>query len=1128
MQKLDGKIVYSASDIVNFLECENLTRLDRIHLKTPLQKSEDSEETRLLQDKGYAHENAFEDILQQKHNTVIDISKEADGIRQMEAKTLSAMHSGVEIICQATLINGSMLGHADFLRRVQVPSKLGDYSYEVIDTKLAKAAKAKFLIQLAFYSSLVSNVQGTDPGEMHIIYGDRSEAAFRYSEFKYYFNTVQTRFLDYMNQELPQDICPSPCTHCDLCHWRNLCTEKRVKADHLSQVANITKLQIKKLQDTGITSLEQLGMSAPTCKVPKMHSATFAKLRSQASLQLQARASGQGQIEMLPWFAGKRGFSRLPQPANGDLFFDMEGNPLEDDGLEYLFGIYCQTDDKPEYIAFWAHTRTEERNTFEQFMDLVTSHLANHPGAHIYHYGHYEETALKKLMTLHGTREAEVDNLLRSLTLIDLYKVVREGIRVSEPRYSIKNIENFYLDERSGEVTNAATSIVYYEKWKESGDDNLLKDIEQYNFDDVRSTFQLREWLLGLKPESIPWSDELVTPSRASLENLNPHEMRLLTYREKLLGALPKDPDGTSVDHGLRELTFQLLDFHRRAEKPLWWAMFSRQDMETDELIEDNECLGGLVLDHNHPPYPEKRSTVYTYLFPEQETKLKSGDNAVCIETLATLSGLTVKEGENRVVVKHADRNGMLGETIDIGPGKPITTKKIREAIFRYADSVIGKTGKYRAIRSLLSGEEPRIAGHAAGTPIIDEAEELLPQLINAVEQLQESVLFIQGPPGSGKTYSGSHVIAALIERGYRVGVTSNSHKAINNLLEAVEEVSLQNRLSFRGVKKSTRGKQESEIAGRFIEDVYANDDAMVPSYQLIAGTAWLFSDLGMDQSLDYLFVDEAGQVALANLVAMATSCRNVVLLGDQMQLGQPIQGVHPGCSGDSSLEYLLGDKATIPPGCGVFLKTTWRMHPNVCKFISDAIYDSRLEPEPGNIKQELILGQDAHPMLKNSGIQFCSVEHDGCSQKSEEEAEIVNDLVTSLLMQQYLDKNGDIHRITLENILVVAPYNMQVNLLKKVLPEGARIGTVDKFQGQEAEVVIVSMATSSEEYLPRFVSFLYSKNRLNVALSRARSLAVLVTNPALLSIKCKKPEDMALVNTLCWVMEYPGGLFEL
>jgi superfamily I DNA and/or RNA helicase len=328
------------------------------------------------------------------------------------------------------------------------------------------------------------------------------------------------------------------------------------------------------------------------------------------------------------------------------------------------------------------------------------------------------------------------------------------------------------------------------------------------------------------------------------------------------------------------------------------------------------------------------------------------------------------------------------------------------------------------------------------------------------------------------------------------------------------EEIGLQ----FEGLKKSTDNKN-SWFQGKFIGDVTGNKDIYESNAHLVAGTAWLFA--GMDQNLDFLFVDEAGQVSLANLVAMGLSAKNIVLLGDQMQLGQPIQGVHPGRSGESTLEFLLDGEATIKPDRGVFLDVTWRMRQDVCQFISEAVYDSRLKPEKRNQNQRLLLNSDAHEYLKPSGVSFVPIEHDGCSQKSQEEADLIKETMASLVRQSYRDRNGNEQPVTLENIMVVAPYNMQVNLLKRVLPKGARVGTVDKFQGQESEVVIVSMTTSSGEYLPRRIEFLYSKNRLNVAISRARTLSILVVNPLLLSIKCNTIEQVQLVNTLCWARNY-------
>lgn len=1128
MQKRGKEVLYSASDLVNYLECEHLTTLDLIDLETPLPKTADSEQAQLIQAKGYAHEADFLDLLKARHPSLIDISATGRSLDQKITATLQAMRDGYEIIFQATLRDGCLVGHADFLRKVPRPSELGDWSYEVMDTKLARSTKAKFIIQLGFYSALVGKAQGLPPLQMHVVLGDRTEAAYRYADYARYLNLVTQRFLDRVTGKALETY-PVPCEKCDLCKWSGLCEDKRLKDDHLCQVANISGLQIKKLQVAGVTTLKALGTLPVEIRIQKMTAETLEKLHRQARLQLLARQSGENQLELLPQeVEAVRGFARLPRPNAGDLFFDMEGNPLEEGGLEYLFGLYFFQVGKPEFKAFWGHNRAEEKRAFEAFMDFVTAWLRLHPAAHIYHYANYEQTALKKLMSLHGTREAEVDNLLRAQKLVDLYKVVREGIRVSEPRYSIKNIEHFYLEKRTGDVTNVGASIVYYERWKETSDPQLLKDIEDYNFDDVRSTYKLQQWLLSIRPAGLPWLKDAVEGLEAAapeVEELTPEEKRLIPYRERLTDPFPDDRKVWGPREHLQELTYQMLDFHRRTAKPAWWAMFSRMEMAEDELLEDGECLAGLTPDLANPPRQEKRSIVYTYHFPEQGSKLKTGDSVALTQTGDPVRELKVDEDNRRVSFKRTANKEPLPESICLGPGMPVSTKALTEAVFRFGNSLIEGNGRYPAIEAVLRQSLPRISGTEAGSPVVPADNEALPQIIEAISSLDSSYLFVQGPPGAGKTYTGSHVIVALLKKGCRVGVSSNSHKAINNLLQGIVKVAKEQDYVFRGAKKSTKGKSDSFFDGDYIDDVFDNEGIWGvfgdnDEYRLIAGTAWLFADEEMDQQLDYIFVDEAGQVALANLVAMGTSAKNIVLLGDQMQLGQPIQGVHPGRSGESSLEYLLNGMATIPAERGIFLGTTWRMHPDVCRFISDAVYDGRLEPEPNNAKQSLLLDEDAHPALIPTGIRYIPIEHDACSQRSQEEAGLVLELVTSLLQQRYRDKQGQEHPMLLNDILVVAPYNMQVNLLKQVLPEGARVGTVDKFQGQEAEAVIVSMATSSGEYLPRFIEFLYSKNRLNVAISRAKCLALFIANPALMAIRCSTPEEMALVNTLCWVQE--------
>jgi hypothetical protein len=592
-------------------------------------------------------------------------------------------------------------------------------------------------------------------------------------------------------------------------------------------------------------------------------------------------------------------------------------------------------------------------------------------------------------------------------------------------------------------------------------------------------------------------------------------------YRERLVDALPLDTAQWTVQHRVSELTWQLLDFHRRAAKPAWWAMYERMDKDEDELLDDPECLARLELDPAHPPEKVSRSTRYTYIVPEQETKLKHGDACTRTDTGQALGELDFDEAARRVRLKVGPTKEPLPPRLSVGPGLPIGADKLVDALYRFADSTIAGDGRHAAIERLLRRELPRLQGRPAGRPIIAPGADLLDGCLAAVEALDASHLYLQGPPGAGKTHAGSHMIAHLLAQGRRVGITSNSHKAIDHLLASVMKLVVARRLPIQALKKATARRPDTEYDGPGdVQNVTSNDDVWGFDAQLVAGTAWLFADEHADRRLDFLFVDEAGQVALANLVAAGTSARNLVLLGDQMQLAQPVQGVHPGRSGDSALDYLLDGAATIAPERGIFLGTTWRMHPDVCRFISVAVYDGRLEAEPHNARQTLLLGADAHELLRPTGIVHAPIEHAGSAQRSEAEAQLVCDIYASALRQRHVDRDGVEHAMTARNILVVAPYNMQVNWLQRVLPEGARVGTVDKFQGQEAELVIVSMTTSSEHDLPRFMEFLYSKNRLNVAISRARCTAIVIANPALMAIRCRTPEQMALVNTLCWVAE--------
>ena len=1144
MQNSNEGILYSASDLVHFLECQHLTTLNRVHLQKPLQKAKDSDEARSVQNKGFDHERRYLEKLKAQHASFVDIADSGKTREQKVEATLDAMRQGIEIIYQATFFSFPFLGHADFLRKVPKPSALGDYSYEVIDTKLAKTTHGKFIVQLAFYSDLLGKAQGTLPDRMMVVLGDGREDIYRLADYTYYYQGLKDRFLAFMAEPMnvPAESAllnsslttkPFPCDKCELCHWRERCEQQLDEEDHLSRVANILKTHIRKLEAQGIETLQQLAELPDNSQIRKIPGPVLRRLRHQARLQNQKKIDGELHVELItpdpdiPKEIGDRGFARMPLPDKGDLFFDMEGYPHVENGLEYLFGLYYFEKSKPIFLPFWAHTRKEEKQAFEEWIDFVIDHLDNYPDAHIYHYAAYEKTAITKLMRLHGTREAQVDRLLKEKKLIDLYQVVREAIRVSEPSYSIKYIEKFYLDKRQGDVTNAGSSILFYEKWLESNDDSILQSIADYNEDDVRSTYELQQWLCRLRPQTMPWlgeglpeDDEREETKRQ--QSAKAFEIRLISARTQLEGLLPEDPlTWTDRERQLR-LIADILDFHRRSVKPQWWAVFERQSKNHEERLEDVDCIVGLMPDLNHPPVTEKRSLRHTYRYPEQEVKLKSTDVCVVADTMMSLSELTVNHETQTVTFKLGQGRTLPEAPFDIGLGKPIDQAPLQEALFRYVDSVLAGTtsdgsSAYPAIDGLIRRDYPKLSGHPTGTPIVPD-KPTTNEIIQAVHQLDHSHLFIQGPPGAGKTYTGSKVIVSLLKSGKRVGVSSNSHKAIINLLKAVEEEAIKAGVLFKGAKKSSKDDESQQIKGKMIVDVSDKKDVADPQYQLIAGTTWMFSDPALDQSIDYLFVDEAGQVAMGMLIPMAVSSKNIVLLGDQMQLSQPVQGVHPGESGLSVLDYLLEGESTIARERGIFLGVTWRMHPDICQFISEAVYDGRLTAEPIAAKRKLVFKKNDLETLPTTGIHYLPVKHTDCSQSSEEEATVIKDLYLQLLEQSFENEKGEVIQISHDNILVVSPYNMQVNLLKRELPPGARVGTVDKFQGQEAEVVLISMATSSGDELPRNIEFLFSKNRLNVAISRAKCLAVLVCSPDLLSIQCKTPEQMRLVNTLAWV----------
>jgi predicted RecB family nuclease len=1113
MRLLDTNKLFSASDLVNFLGCAHSTALDLRQLVSPVDLPPDDDQAELLQEKGIAHERAYLERLRAQGRRIIEIPSAGD-LATRVAQTREALRSSPDVIYQGALFLPPWHGFSDFLLKVDdVPSALGGYAYDIADTKLARSAKPKHLLQLAVYADLLEAEQGIAPPSLHVVLGDGTSATIRTADVRYYARIARDRFTQFTAAAGP--TAPEPCGHCTFCRWKTECTDKWQATEHLSLVANISRAQREILRAAGVLDMRALAQAAPA--IPGIQAATLARLEAQARLQIARRDHGDATVEILPREPG-RGFDRLPRPDLGDLFFDMEGDPLYDGGLEYLFGLVSQGAGGPVFTDFWAHDRAQEKVAFEQTIDFMARRLRDHPDAHIYHYAAYEETALKRLAMYHGTREAEVDDLLRRRKLVDLFKVVREGVRVGEPRYSLKNLESYYFDQkRAGEVTTAGDSIVMYERWRQSGEDHVLEEIRAYNEVDCRSTLACRDWLLDHRPDSAAWfTGPAVTeeaPAKAEARTLAEAQT------QAMVAALA---DSLDDDKPWRELLGLLLEFHRREAKPAWWAQFTRQLMSEEELVDDAECIGALRAD-GRPPRPDKRSQVWGFSFPPQDFKMRVGDTPVRPGTLEPAGEIVLlDEAAGRIELKLGPSRTPLGAAPSLIREGPLGDKVLRGAVFRLAQAVVdGDPGRYAALVDMLRAAPPRLSDRAPGSAIIPQGADLTAATIEALQALTGSYLLVQGPPGAGKTYTASHAIVALLAQGKRVGVASHSHKAINTLLKAIEAVAAERKVAFRGIKKSSQEEQELQSSG-LIADTLDNAVAVAAHWQLVAGTAWLFARPELDQALDYLFVDEAGQVSLANLVAMGVSARNIVLIGDQMQLAQPIQGDHPGGSGRSALEHLMDGRSTVPPERGVFLPITRRMHPKVCRFISEAVYDGRLEADDEAATQALLVDTSRDPeALAEAGIRFVDVHHQGCAQRSPDEAARVRVTYETLLGQPWRNRKGEVRPLGANDILVVSPYNMHVNLLQSVLPAGARVGTVDKFQGQEAPVVLVSMATSSGDDLPRQIEFLYSRNRLNVAISRARCLAVVFASPRLLEISCSTVEQMKLVNTLCWAKAY-------
>src|SRR6266513_43564 len=832
--------------------------------------------------------------------------------------------------------------------------------------------------------------------------------------------------------------------------------------------------------------------------------------------------------ELLSPVAEGRGFCRLPEPTADDMFMDFEGDPfVGEHGLQYLFGfVFRSASGEWSYEKKWALSREEEKKGFEWQVDEIMQRRETNPKMHVYHFGAYEPGAVKRLMGMYATREDEIDKLLRSGALVDLHQAYKQGMRASVEEYSLKKVEAFYGFERKMPLETARAAMRYVEHRLEVGWGNqempeqVREAMERYNSEDCFSTAKLRDWLEEEREKLVASGVEVPRlpegrgdPSEKLKEKLD----RVAALTELLSAEIPADPAARTEEQAAQWLLAQLLSWHRREDKRAWQDGYRYAEMNDEDLLD--ERVGLTRMSFLERVVSGRQVPTDRYSFEPQRSNVRAGKELYYgDEKFGEV--VTIDQAKGVVDIKKTKKTAEVHPSAVYMWGAPLPTDSQAGSLYRIgawaAENGVDAAGLYRAGRDLLLRRPPRLIN---GEKLQQLASETAVNTANGIVlTLEDSVFAIQGPPGSGNTYTGARMICELVKLGKRIGVAALSHKVIRKLLDDV--VAAAQEMSFEGVRCLHRDREGEESEGVAVARI-DNDEALsaltTGKANVVGGTAWLRSPEQAFESVDVLFIDEAGQMSLADVLAVSQAAKKLVLLGDPQQLERPTKGSHPDGAEKSALEHLLDGQKTIPAGMGFLLPETWRLHPKVCEFTSAFFYEGRLESR--ELLQNRVL--EGHAWLNGAGLWIVPVEHAGNRNSSAEEVQAVARIVEGLLKPEvkWFRSAGNPRSLKEEDILIVAPYNAQVADLKTRLPK-MRIGTVDKFQGQEAPVVIYSLTTSSPDAAPRGMEFLYSLNRLNVATSRAMTAVILVGSPRLFEPECRTPRQMQLANAFCGYLE--------
>lgn len=1125
----DGTVVYSASDLTAAAGCEwaVMRRLDaRLGRIDPPPASTDEmlDRAAMLGDR---HEQRFLERLRSRVDVVeIPRPERSSDPSLVVALTTAAFESGARAIYQAAFFDGRFLGYADFI------VQNSDDRYEVYDTKLARHAKITALLQLAAYGEQLQRL-GIPTGEtVSLVLGDDSISEHRLGDILPVFRQRRAR-LELMVDGRVADDASTPwsdpryvaCGRCEVC-------EEQVQLHRdLLLVAGLRVTQRAKLLAADISTIEQLAGS--TSSVAGLSDSVLSALREQATVQL---APG------LAWrVTTPTTLAAIPVPDEGDIFFDFEGDPLHHEGtewgLDYLFGL-VESDET--FRAFWAHNLAQEKQALVDFLQYVSERRQTHPSLHIYHYASYEPTHLLSIAARHGVGEDAVDDLLRGGVLVDLYPIVKQSLRVGSRSYSLKKLEPLYMGERSRSgVATAAVSITEYVRSRDlldagdaDGSARVLAEIATYNEYDCISTLALRDWLLA----------------RASEHGIAPAEVD-----EPLLDVPLPEPDPVYVelasivagfpagertaDQSALALASAAIDYHRREGKSFWWDHFARlvapledwadtRDVFVVESTEVERRWG--IVGRARTQSRELRLTgtaapgssfggsaspwvVYDPPFPPIDAGRDPGARVTHCRTSVVMAD------DGSLLLTERLRSG--APTYDqlplaLMPNSPPNPGTQVTAISEWGRALLDAYPRLmpNAALDILRRVPPRMhpegALRAGGT--------VAERMRDALLALDHSYLAVQGPPGTGKTWNGARVIADLVQNhGWRVGVVAQSHATVENMLSAVVAAGLD---PSRVGKKPRSSAESGGATWTRLTDSTLGEFTDGPGF-VIGGTAWLFSNAARipRESLDLLVIDEAGQFSLAATIATSVCAARLLLLGDPQQLPQVSKGTHPEPVDVSALGWLSEGRDVLPPTFGFFLDVSHRMHPAVCAPVSKLSYEGRLHSVPSD-RMLVGIAPGLHPMPVDAGDNSTS---------SPEEADAVLAIVRDVVGRGWTSA-GSTTPLAQDNVIVMAPYNAQVQLLREVLDaagfEGVPVGTVDKFQGREAAVSIVSLAASSAADVPRGLEFLLLANRLNVAISRAQWAAWLVYSPTITQSLPTSVGSLAQLSAFITLVEPRGA----